>query len=191
MKISTYFFFLLALVLEGCQSNVTQTRKQDKSETIRSKRKETVKKHFPILSCDTIIVNNEFSFNALAFEVFKADTAKIKSLFLNPVILKFEKQKNSEGGSYDLYNFTDSINKLTLYRNEGFYLKEGDIKNGKILLNKKISIGMTKDEFLKLVKITNIKCDTITVVNDESTFETIYIFNDSKLKRIKMGQIVE
>lgn len=50
---------------------------------------------------------------------------------------------------------------------------------------------MTKDDFLKLVKGRNVKCDTVAVVNDESTFETVYIFNDSKLNQVKMGQIVE
>lgn len=191
MKIPDQVFLLLALVIEGCQSNATQTAKQDTFDTIRSERKETVKRSVPALRGDTMIVDNKFSFDALAFEIFKADTTKVKSLFMAPVVLKTEKRKNAEGGAYDLYNFTDGINKLTLYFNEGFYLQEGIVKNGNVLLNKKISIGMTKDKFLKLVKKTGIKCDTIIAVNDESTFETVYIFNDAKLRQIQMGQILE
>ncbi|RKR83751.1 hypothetical protein BDD43_3965 [Mucilaginibacter gracilis] len=191
MKISKHLFFLLPMFIAGCHGTITQTGRQDQSDTITPVRKKEVKKHFSNFSCDSTIINNEFSLDALAFKVFKADTNKIKSLFLNPVVLKFESQKNAEGGSYNLYNFTDGVNKLTLYNNSGFYLEDSDIKNDKVRLNKKISIGMAKGNFLKLVKRTDIKCDTITVVNDESTFETVYIFDNLKLREIKMGQIVE
>jgi hypothetical protein len=191
MSIQKLIFFIILLLIAGCQGVKNQTEKQDQSDTIMSEGKKIVKKYSPVLGCDSTIINNEFSFDVLAFEVFKADTAKIKSLFLNPVVLKFEKQKNPEGGHFNLYRFTDGINRLTLYYNGGFYLEDGDIRNDKVLLNNKISIGMAKEDFLKLVKGTNIKCDTVTVVNDETSFETDYIFNNSKLKEIKMGQIVE
>jgi hypothetical protein len=181
----------MALFIAGCRGATTQTKEQDQSYIIRPGRKETVKNHLPVLNCDSTIINNEFSYHVLAFEVFKADTTKIKSLFLNPVILKLEKQIDSEGNTYFLYNFTDGINKIILYNNDGFYLEDGEIRNDKVLLNKKISIGMTKNDFLKLVKVTNIKCDTVIVKNDELSYETVYFFNNSKLKQISMGDIVE
>jgi hypothetical protein len=190
MKMLRQYFFLLALIIEGCQGNITQTTKLNNSGTTEYKKKKVVR-NFHNVSCDTTIVNNNFSINTLAYKIFKADTTKIKLLFLNPVILKLQIQKNPNGGSYDLYNFSDRINKLILYNNNGFYLQEAIIKDDKILLNKKIAIGMTKDSFLKLIKLPSSKCDTITVVDEESTFETVYIFNGSKLKQINMGQIVE
>ena len=142
-------------------------------------------------NCDATIVNNEFSYDVLAFEVFKADTDKIKSLFLEPAALKMEKQKSAEGGPYYQYEFTDGINKITLFQNGGFYIEDAEIRNNKVRLNKKISIGMKKDAFLRLVKAANIKCDTILVVDDESSFESVYIFKNAKLSQLKMGQTVE
>lgn len=50
---------------------------------------------------------------------------------------------------------------------------------------------MRKDILLQLLKAPNIKCDTITVKDDELTFESFYIFKDDKLSQIKMGQTVE
>lgn len=123
--------------------------------------------------------------------MFKADTIKIKSLFLNPAILKIEKKRDAEGNSYSLYHFTDGINKLILYSNNGFYLEDGSIRNDKVLLNNKISIGMAKNAFLELISKTNLKRDTIIVKDDELSFEAVYIFNDSKLKQIRLGQIIE
>lgn len=122
---------------------------------------------------------------------FKANTNKIKSLFMSPVVLKIEKQKNSEGISYNIYNFADGVNKLRLYNNDGFYLEDGYIKNNRVHLNKNLSIGMAKDAFLRLIKVKNIKCDTITTVDNEASFETVYVFRDFKLQEIKMGSIVE
>lgn len=183
-------FLLPLLIAAGCQHIITPTEKPVQLDTTVLKRKEALSK-VPISTCDSTVINNELGFNILVFDVFKANTAKIKSLFLDTVVLKLEKQKNSEGGTYDLYHFTDGVNTLTLYNNGGFYLDEGEIRNDKVLLNKKISMGMTKDDFLKLIKATNINCDTIVVKDDELTFETVYIFSDNKLKQIKMGQIVE
>jgi len=191
MRIPKPIFFLIPLFIAGCHGAVTQTKKQAKSDTIRPGRKEIVKTPHPILTRESTIINNEFSYHVLAFEVFNADTTKIKSLFLNSVILKLEKQKDSEGNSYNLYNFTDGINKIILIYNAGFYLKDGEIKNDKVLLNKKLSIGMTKDDFLKLVNVANFKRDTVIVEDDELTYETVYFFNNSKLKQIATGQIVE
>lgn len=104
-----------------------------------------------------------------------------------------KKQTNEEGGAYDLYNFTDGINKIILFRNRdgSFYIEDADIKNDKVLLNKKISIGMGKDAFLELLKAKNIKCDTVAVSDEESTFESIYIFKDARLRQVKMGQVLE
>jgi|GEM_PF-6180943 len=45
--------------------------------------------------------------------------------------------------------------------------------------------------FLTLLKVNNIKCDTIIAVNDESTFESFYIFKNGQLHQLKMGQMVE
>jgi hypothetical protein len=191
MRIPKPIFFLLPLFIAGCHGALTQTKKQAKSDTIRPGRKTIVKTSHPILTRDSTIINNEFSKDFLAFGVFKADTTKIKSLFLNPVSLKLEKQKDSEGNSYYLYDFTDGINKLSLYYNDGFYLEDGEIKNDKVLLNKKISIGMPKDDFLKLVNVVNIKRDTVIVKDDELSHETDYIFNNSKLKQVITGDIVE
>lgn len=179
MRIRKQLIFFIPFVIVGCQGAVN--KKQNQFNTRPQKE----------VSCDSNIINNEFSFDVLAFKVFKADTTKIKSLFSSPVVLKLESKKDSEGETYYLYSFTDGMNKLTLFSNDGFYLEEGYIKNDKIHLNKKISIGMTKDSFLKLFKGTNITCDTVTIENDESTIEAVYIFKDSKLIQIKMGQILE
>lgn len=191
MRIPKLPFFIITLVIIGCEGVGNKTEKQHQSDTTKHQQKETVTKSPSVLTDDSTIINNEFSYNALAFEVHKADAAKVKSLFLNPVVLKIEKQRDTEGNSYDLYDFTDGINKLILYNNNGFYLRDGEIKNDKVLLNKKISIGMTKADFLKLLNVTNLKRDTIIVKDDELSFETAYIFNDSKLKQISMGDIVE
>jgi hypothetical protein len=102
-----------------------------------------------------------------------------------------EKGKDHERGLYDLYNFTDGVNKIILYNNRGFYIKDSEITNDRVLLNKKISIGMKEDAFEKLLKVKDIKCDTITVTDEELTFESVYIFKDAKLRQIKMWSIVE
>jgi len=180
-------FLLLGIV--GCHSNSTQST----SDTTTSKKNATVKKAIQVSNCESKVINQEFSYDALAFEVFKSDTNKIKSLFLDPVVLKMEKNINDEGGPYYLHNFTDGVNKIVLFRNvrEGFYIEDADIKNDRVRLNKKISIGMNKEDFLKLVNLKNIKCDTITVADDELTFESIYIFKNAKLTEVRMGQTVE
>ncbi|WP_295671687.1 hypothetical protein [uncultured Mucilaginibacter sp.] len=190
----TYFLIMLILIsIVGCQNNKNQAIKQDQYDISKPEKNAKVEKSILSLHCDSTVVNNEFSFDVLAFKVFKADTDKIKSLFIGPVVLKMEKQTNAGRGSYYLHDFTDGINEIMLFRNpnEGFYVEDADIKNDKVRLNKKISIGMREDVFLRLVKVTNFKCDTIIVVNDESTFQSVYIFKDAKLSQIKMGQILE
>lgn len=177
---------ILSLFIAGCAGSANQSVKTNSTDSNLE-----TKLHDTNLGCDSTIVNNEFSFDVLRFEVFKADTTKIKSLFLDKVKLNIEKKKDSERGYLDLYNFEDGTNKLVMYYNDGFYLEEGDINNNKILLNKKISLGMTKADFLKLINAPGIQCDILTVTNDESSFEAIYIFSDAKLKQIKAGQIVE
>ncbi|MGZ3927941.1 MAG: hypothetical protein ACXVJG_13380 [Mucilaginibacter sp.] len=176
--------FILINIVE-CQNN--KTRQQNQLGTTKSAGKAKVETAIQGLNCDTIIVSREFSDEVLAFTVFKADTNKIKSLFLHPATLKMEKQTNDQGGSYDLYHFTDGMNEIILLRNDGgFYMGEADIKNDKVLLNKKISIGMKKEAFLELLRVKNIKCDTINVTNEESTFESLYLFKDARLREIKM-----
>jgi len=173
----------------GCQNNTTQST----SYSTTSAKNTKVEKAISNSKCDSTVTNQEFGFDALAFKVFKADTNKIKSLFLNPVVLKTKKDtdKNDEGAPYYLHNFTDGINKISLLYNHGFYIEYADIKNNRVRLNKKISVGMNEDVFLKLVRVKGINCDTITVQDDEMTFESVYIFKDAKLKEIKMGQMVE
>lgn len=184
---NSFFILLILIIIAGCRNNKNQTIKGAKRDTTKTERS------IPVLNCDTTIVSQEFSYGALAFKVFKADTNKVKSLFLSPVSLKMKKQTNEEGGAYDLYNFTDGINKIILFRNRdgSFYIEDADIKNDKVLLNKKISIGMGKDAFLELLKAKNIKCDTVAVSDEESTFESIYIFKDARLRQVKMGQVLE
>ena len=50
---------------------------------------------------------------------------------------------------------------------------------------------MQRDAFLKLLNGKNIKCDTVTVKDEDLTFESIYIFKGDKLSKILMGSIVE
>lgn len=190
MKISKHIFLLMLFIIAGCQDVENQSKKQGRSGTKKSTGTESVKKYSSVLNHDSTVINNEFSHDVLAFEVFKADTNKIKSLFLSPAILKIEKKRDAEGDPYFLYNFTDGINRLTLYNNDGFYLEDADIRNNNVLL-KKISVGMTKNAFLDLISRADIKRDTIIVKDDELSFEAVYIFNNSKLKQIRLGQIVE
>jgi hypothetical protein len=187
MKLLRLIFFSIPLIISGCGDASTKAVKQDQPDTIKA----AAKKDSSALTRDRAIINNELSSDVLAFEVFKADTTKIKSLFLNPVTLKLKKQKDEEGSAYNLYNFTDGINKLALINNNGFYLRDGEIRNDKVLLNKKIAIGMTKSDLLKLLKVTGIKSDTVIVKDDERSFEAVYIFNGPKLKEIDLGDIVE
>jgi len=182
---------LILINIIGCRNNSNQTKKQGQNDTIKSAKKVKYDRAIPTSSNDTVIVSQEFSYDALAFDLFKADTNKVKSLFLDSVTIKMEKGKNNEGGLYDLYNFTDGVNKIILYSNRGFYIEDSDITNDRVLLNKKISIGMKEDAFQELLKVKNIKCDTITVTDEESTFMSVYIFKDAILKQIKMGGIVE
>ena len=172
----------------GDRSQPNQVMKTDSGKQAQAyKDKVSTKKS----NCDSTIINNEFSLNPLAFQVFTADTNKIKTLFVNPVVLHLEKNKNEEGDSYFIYNFSDGLNKIILYNNNGFYIQEANIVNNKILLNPKISIGMDKYAFLKLLGVKDIQCNTLEVKNDELTSETIYIFKDAKLSEIKMGNILE
>jgi hypothetical protein len=76
-------------------------------------------------------------------------------------------------------------------KNGGFYIRDVEINNNRVLLNKKISIGMKRDVFLKLLNTKNVKCDTITVKDEELTFESIYVFKGDKLKQVLMGGIAE
>lgn len=180
------------MIVAGCRNNSNQAKKQVHSFAATTTKKAIPVKNISDLQGDTTIVADEFSSGVLAFKVFRADTNKIKSLFLDPAVLKTGKGTNQEGGSFDLYDFTDGINKIELYgKNDEFYIEDADIKNNKVLLNKKISIGMEKETFLALLKVNNIKCDTIIAVNDESTFESVYIFKNEQLHQLKMGQMVE
>jgi len=190
---STYVLIMLILInIVGCQNNSNQAKEQGRYATIKSAKKIKYDRAIPASNGDTVIVSQEFSYDALAFDVFKADTDKIKSLFLDPVTLKMEKATTEEGEPYYLHKFTDGINKIILFRNDNsFYIKDAEIKNNKILLNKKISIGMKKDAFQELFKVKDIKCDSIIVTDEESTFASVYIFKDAKLREIKMGSILE
>jgi hypothetical protein len=189
MKTPKSIFFSALLIIAGCQNPATQSSEQNHPDTISPK--QTAKKPSTVLVGDSTIINNEFSKAILAFEVFKADTDKIKSLFLDPVTLKLEKLSNEEGDFYLLYNFSDGINKLSLFYNDGFYVKDGDIKNNLVRLNRSISIGMAKADFLKLINVRAIAKDTITVKDNELSYETVYIFNNAKLMQIETGNIVE
>jgi len=188
------FFFIIVILtcFVSCQNHTSET-KTSQYDTTTSVKKAVAKEPVLGLNCDTTVISQEFSYKTLAFEVFKADTNKIKSLFLDPVVLKMKKATSEDGVSYYLHNFTDGTNSIVLFRNpkEGFYIEDAEIKNNKVLLNKNISIDMEKDTFLKLLNVSNVKCDTITVKDDESSFESIYIFKLNKLIEIKMGQIVE
>jgi hypothetical protein len=184
---------LIAIAIAGCQSSNNQKKAPAQLGTIKTLKDAMTKKSNQTTDCDSNVVNNELSYHTLAFDVFKADTDKIKSLFLDPVVLKMEKRKNDEGEDNDLYDFTDDLNKIVLFRNpkEGFYIEDADIKNDKVRLNKKVFIGMEKEVFLKLLGVKSVSCDTVIIANDESTFESVYIFKDAKLREIKMGQTVE
>src|ERR1700761_1187847 len=121
-KKASFLIVLILIVFTGCQTNSTQKKKPGISDTTSSGIPSQKSASGP--NCDTTIINQEFGYGALAFEVFKADTNKIKSLFLDPVILKIKKQTNDQGAVYDLYNFTDGMNKISLYRNDGgFYME--------------------------------------------------------------------
>jgi hypothetical protein len=189
LTLNTFLIISVLTSLAGCQNNTAQST----SDTATSAKKAKAEKAISNSNCDSTVTNQEFSFDALALQVFKADTNKIKSLFMNPVALKMAKDtdKNNGGVRYYLYNFTDGINKITLFYNHGFYIEYADIKNDKVQLNKKVSIGMNQDVFLKLINVKSINCDTITVQDDEMTFESVYIFKKAKLREIRMGQTVE
>lgn len=179
------------MVFMSCKNNLKQQNEKSRQDTGSAK---TIRPHKVVsnLNCDTIVVSNEFGTKALAFDIFKADTNKVKSLFLDPVVLKIEKKKDSEGYVHDLYYFTDKTNRVILSENNDyFYIEDARIKNNNVLLNKKISIGMNKAYLVGLLNLKNIPCDSITVRDDEASFETVYVFKDSKLKQVEMGQIVE
>jgi len=187
-KIHYTFMALMLFSITGCQSN---SKKPDQDTTKFTSNTKAVKA-VPILRCDTTITSIELSDSLFAFQVFKSDANKIKTLFLDPVVLKMSKATNDGNEQYDLYNFTDGTNRITLYANDGgFYVQDSDIKNARVLLNKKISIGMTKDSFLGLLKVKGMPCDTILVTNEESTFESAYIFKNARLQEITAGQILE
>lgn len=184
--------FLALLILAwviGCQSN--QQKKQGRNDTAESTNESKVKGPVSGLNCETTLISREFSSAALAFDVFKGDTNKVKSLFLDPVTLKMDKDIDEEGTPYYLHHFTDGVNKIILMKNGGFYIRDVEINNNRVLLNKKISIGMKRDVFLKLLNTKNVKCDTITVKDEELTFESIYVFKGDKLKQVLMGGIAE
>jgi hypothetical protein len=148
-----------------------------------------VEKSIPRLNCDTTIISQEFSYKTLAFDILKADTNKIKSLFQDSVVLKMEKVTDEEGTPYYLHSFTDGVNEIVLFHNPdgNFFIREADINSDRVLLNKKISFGMKKDVFQELLKVNNIKCDTITIEDEEITTKSIYIFKNDKLREIKIG----
>ena len=186
--------FLALLILAwviGCQSNSNQQKKQSQNDTSKQRSKRKVEKAVPGSNCDTTLISQEFSSAAMAFDIFKGDTNKVKSLFLDPVTLKMDKDTDEEGKPYYLHHFTDGVNKIILLKNGGFYIKDAEINNNRVLLNKKISIGMKRGAFLKVLNAKNIQCDTITVKDEELTFESVYIFKDDKLRQIEMGSIVE
>jgi len=183
---------LLLITIVGCQNKSNQKNKQDQYDTVKSATKSKIEKPIPGSNCDTMLISQEFSYDVLASEAFNADTNKIKSLFLDRAIIKIEKAVTEEGVPYYPYDFTDGTNKIIVLSNDtSYYIKYAEIKNNKVVLNKKISIGMKKSIFLELLKVKNIKCDTITVKDEELTFESIYIFKNDKLKKVLMGGIVD
>jgi hypothetical protein len=184
------FFSIMMLIVGGCLSNSNQ-EKAKRHDTTSSNKKAAIEGYSSGLRCDTTISSQEFSYGILASEVFDADTNKIKSLFLDPVVLKIEKQTNNEGEAYDLHSFTDGTNRITLFKNGGFYVEEADIKNDRVHLSEKVFIGMEEDIFLDLLKLKKVQCDTISVKDGEFTFESDYIFKDGRLREIEMGQILE
>jgi hypothetical protein len=189
---------MLILINIGCQTDSNQKKKQNQQDTIKSAStakpayKTISEKIILGMSCGEPIISHEFSYEALAFDIAKADTNEIKSLFLDRVIIQNEKEVTEEGLPYYPYDFTDGTNKIILLSNDtSYYIEGAEIVNDRIRLNKKISIGMKKDVFLDLLKVKNIKCDTIIVKDEELTFESVYIFKETKLRQIKMGSIVE
>jgi len=182
---------LMLISVVGCQNNSNRRQKQDKYDTAKSESKTKTEKPVESFTCDTTLISQEFSYNALPSDIFEGDTNKVKSLFLDPATLKMDRDTNEEGTPYYLHDFTDGINKVILMKNGGFYIKDAEINNDRVLLNRKISIGMKRDAFLTLLNAKNIKCDTIAVKDEELTFESIYIFKKDKLKQIIMGGIVD
>ena len=173
------FVLLMLINVVGCRSNSNRLSKQDKIGISKPTNKIKVKKIIAGLNCDTTLISQEFSYDALALDMSEADTDKIKSLFLDKVILKKVKEVTEEGLPYYPYDFTDGTNKIIILNNDtSYYIKDADIKNDQIRLNNKISIGMEKDVFLDLLKVKSIKCDTITVKDEELTFESVCIFKD-------------
>ena len=183
---------LMGISIAGCRGNSNQLSKHDQIGISKPTNKIKVKKAIAGLNCDTTLISQEFSYEALAFNISKADTNEIKSLFLDRAIIKNVKEVTEEGSPYYPYDFTDGTNTIIVLNNDtSYYIEDAEIKNDRIRLNKKISIGMKKDIFLDLLKTKNIKYDTITVKDEELTFESVYIFKDAKLRQIKMGSIVE
>jgi len=144
------------------------------------------------IPCDTTITNDELSAHFLKFNVFQADSAKIKKLFNDNVIVRVVK-KEEQGGIFYMYNFSSNSDTIRLFYKpeEGFYIEDAHINSTHILLNKKIFIGMSKADFLQKLALNNITCNIINVENEEATFKSSYIFRNSKLFEIKSRQIME
>lgn len=189
---SPVFIMLVLTSIIGCRSNSNQLSKQYQIDTAKLTNKTKFKNPIKGLNCDTTLISQEFSYDALALDRSKADTNEIKSLFLDRAIIRNLKEVTEEGLPYYPYDFTDGVNRIIVLNNDtSYYIEDAEIKNDQIRLNKKISIGMKKDAFLDLLKAKNIKCDTITVKDEELTFESVYIFKNARLKQIQMGSIVE
>jgi hypothetical protein len=180
------FGAILTLVIGvGCQNSPDKKQQKNQADTNTSEQKTKYLKSSSLLNCNTSIVSHDFSYGVLGFLVFEADTNKIKSLFGNPVVLRIEEKTGKEGGKYRLYNFTDGINKIILFKNDGgFYLDDVDISTDKLNLSK-TPIGMQQDKFLDLLNVKRVNCDTIHITDEEATLEMLFIFKGGRLQHIK------
>jgi len=181
-----FLWLLLLAGLAGCQNNSNQNPVAKQRGAIRPTVSVSAVKHAPAFKNDTTIISQEFSYNVL--NEFNGDTNKVRSLFLDPIVKKMERQTVTGMIADSLCSFSDGINKISL---NGRLIRYAEINNNRVRLNKKLSMGMKLDDFLLLLNAKKIRCDTIEVKDEEETFESVYIFKNNQLRRILIGDILE
>jgi hypothetical protein len=91
-------------------------------------------------------------------------------------------------GGGEIYEIAANNNKLTFFTNEygaSFYIVKAEVLDNSINLNNGLEIGMTREQFNKVLKINTISCDTVLISDDNGIID--FIFSGDSLNMISFS----
>lgn len=126
-------------------------------------------------------------------DFLKADTNQIKQIFTESSILKINRLNKSYGDKnvvIEDYNLKAGNSYISFFKETKYFvLTDALIKTKNIKLYKGIYIGMSRDQFYKVIEIGKMKCDTILITDVDQTTSIYFIFNKNELKEINLQTV--